>query len=301
MIILTVGNSYIDIDGYASCIAYRELLKKQGIEAKFISSAPLNYSITNTLLNFSYHLDKHKIEVEDKFIILDLSNKNFFPDFVAETNIIELIDHHPGYENYWNEKLKENAIIEKIGSVATIIVEKYEKYNLLETIDKNIAKLLMAAILDNTLNFTAKITSKRDIIAYQKLEKITGDFNFSETYFKECQNTIESKLEESIVNDLKIQKTNEFLPDILGQLTIWDVNELLKKKNMIRQTMNKYGNKWVINIISLKDNISYIMYSDNDIKNKLNKLFDCNYNDEILLIKPAKLRKEIIGMALSKK
>ena len=62
MINLTVGNSYIDIDGYASCIAYRELLKIQGIEAKFISSATLNYSVTNTLLNLPYHIDEHKID-----------------------------------------------------------------------------------------------------------------------------------------------------------------------------------------------------------------------------------------------
>lgn len=39
IIILTVGKSYVEIDGYASCLAYRELLKMQGIESRFVTDA----------------------------------------------------------------------------------------------------------------------------------------------------------------------------------------------------------------------------------------------------------------------
>ena len=162
MIVITVGKSYIDIDGYASSIAYRELLRMQGLDAMFVSDAILNYSITNSLLNLPYSTDKYEIQELDKFIILDLSNKDYFPSFVKEENIIEIIDHHPGFEEYWKDK----SIIEEIGSVATIIVEKYEESNLLSKMDLSIAKLLMAAILDNTLNFTASITKERDKIAF---------------------------------------------------------------------------------------------------------------------------------------
>ena len=159
MIVLTVGTRYVEIDGYASCLAYRELLKMNGIDSKFVTFAPLNYSITQSLLNESYKIDDYTVGPDDNFIILDLSNKDFFPDFVNEDKIIELIDHHFGFENYWTDKLGNKSIIEPIGSVATIIVEKYEQNNLLKKMDKGIAKLLMAAILDNTLNFTAKITT----------------------------------------------------------------------------------------------------------------------------------------------
>lgn len=301
MIVLTVGKNYVDIDGYASCLAYRDLLKMQGIEAKFVTPAFLNYSITKSLLSLPYCIDNYEVNSEDQFIILDLSNKDFFPDFVKEDNIIELIDHHPGFEKYWDDRLKKNAIIEKIGSVATIIVEKYEQSNLIQKMDKSIAKLLMAAILDNTLNLTAKITSEKDIKAYLKLQTITGESNFADTYFNECQNTIESKLVESIVNDLKHQKTNQYLPDIIGQLTIWDINRLMHQTNRIKETMDSNGDKWIINIISLKDNTSYVMYSDDEVKQNINKLFNCNYNDDFLMIKPARLRKEIMATALSKK
>lgn len=301
MIVLTVGKSYVDIDGYASCLAYRELLKMLKIESKVISVGNLNYSITKSLLNLPYHIDDYKIKPDDKFIVLDLSDKQFFPDFVKEESIIELIDHHPGFEEYWTAKLKNNAVIEQIGAVATIIVEKYEQYNLIHKMDKSIAKLLMAAILDNTLNFTAKITNTRDKIAYKKLVKIADEYNFDETYFKECQETVEYNLEESIVNDLKFQEANEYIPNVFGQITIWNINHLLDKKEKIRQTMNKYGEKWMINIISLNDNRSYIIYSDDKVKYNLSRLFEYNFNNDIIILKPAMLRKEIIGKSLSKK
>lgn len=300
MIVLTVGKSYVDIDGYASCLAYRELLKMQGIESRFVTHATLNYSITKSLLNLPYSVDYYKVNNEDQFIILDLSNKDFFPDFVKQENVVELIDHHPGFEKYWDDRLNKNAIIEQIGSVATIIVEKYEQSNLIQKMDKNIAKLLMAAILDNTLNFTAKITNDRDRKAYYMLQTITAELNFSDKYFNECQNTIEYNLEESIVNDLKHQKTNEYLPDTIGQLTIWDVDRLRNKIDRVKQIMDGNGNKWLINIISLKDNTSYIMCSDDEVRQNAIRLFDCNYNNDFLMLKPARLRKEIMWAALSK-
>lgn len=301
MIVLTVGKSYVEIDGYASCLAYRELLKMQGIKARFVTKASLNYSVTKSLLDLPYSIDDYKINDADKFVMLDLSNKEFFPSFVKEENIIELIDHHLGFEEYWNKQLNEKAVIEPIGSVATIIVEKYEESNLLQKMDKSIAKLLMAAILDNTLNFTAKITSDRDKNAYNKLQEIIGELNFANTYFNECQNTIEENLEKSIINDLKHQKTNEYLPDIIGQLTIWDINRLINKIQKIRKIMYDHGDKWIINIISLKDNASYVIASDDEVKENVNKLFNCDYNNDFLMLKPARLRKEIMGAALSKK
>ncbi len=293
MIVITVGKSYIDIDGYASSIAYRELLRMQGLDAMFVSDATLNYSITNSLLNLPYSTDKYEIQELDKFIILDLSNKDYFPSFVKEENIIEIIDHHPGFEEYWKDK----SIIEEIGSVATIIVEKYEESNLLSKMDLNIAKLLMAAILDNTLNFTASITKERDKIAYKKLEDITKEYNYKEKYFLECQKYIESNLEESIKNDIKIQHISKYIPDVFGQLTIWDAKELLNN-NLLRQIMNSYGNKWILNIISLRDNTSYILDSDEDVKNNLEKVLDCSSENNIVIIKPAMLRKEIMKKAL---
>lgn len=298
MIIITSGKKYIDIDAYASCIAYRELLKLNGIESKFVSNSVLNYSITKSLLDLPFYVDKYEISPNDKFIVIDLSNKEFFEEFIQENSIIELIDHHPGFEDYWNNKIGKKSHIEQIGSVATIIVEKYEEYNLLNDMNKDIAKLLMAAILDNTLNFTANITKQRDKDAYNKLEKLTGFTDFKTMYFYEVQNVIEQDLINAIANDIKIEETCRYLPKTLGQLTIYDVTSILRNLDVIKTTMNKYNKKWLINIICLKENRSYIICSDKNIKNNLVKLFNNNSDSDIIILNPAILRKEIIRTGL---
>ena len=298
MIVITVGKSYVDIDGYASSIAYRELLKLKNIDSVFVSNAFLNYSITDSLKNSFYSTDNYTISDDDKFIILDLSDKSYFPKFVNENNIVELIDHHPGFEDYWINKLGNKAIIEPIGSVATIIFEKYENDGLLSKMSREVAILLMAAILDNTLNFTANITSNRDKEAYDKLEKLTKEYNYASVYFSECQKYIEDNLLEAIKNDIKTQNVSDILPDVFAQLTIWNAKDLLLKKDYITRIMNGYGNKWMINIISLNDNTSYVLCSNNDVSNTLEQLFNCSNEEDTLLIKPAMLRKEIIAKAL---
>ena len=172
MVVVTSGKKYIDIDAYAGCIAYAKLLNLKGIKAKAISTAKPNESITPSLMKLTFKLDEYKPDQEDEYMIIDVSNKDYFDTFVQEKKIIGIIDHHVGYEKYWKDKLKEKAQIEFIGSVATIIVELYEKENLMEQISRDLAILLISAILDNTLNLKAKITTKRDIMAYKKLEKI---------------------------------------------------------------------------------------------------------------------------------
>lgn len=300
MLVITTGKKYIDIDGYASCIAYRELLHLQGIDARAVSTASSNYSVTESLLKLPYKFDDYEVGDSDEFIVIDLSNKDFFESFVKEDKVIEIIDHHPGYEDYWRNLLGDNSIIESIGSVATIIVEKYEKLHLLDKMDKDIARLLMAAILDNTLNFTAKITNKRDRDAIKTLESISGVYNFQDIYFGECQKFIVDNLEESIKNDLKIEETNSYLPNVLGQLTIWDINSVIDKRSIIENILSNYGENWLINIISLKDNKSYICCSNELVSMNLSTLFDGLIDDNIFVVSPAKLRKEIIKAALLK-
>ena len=84
MLVITVGKNYVDIDGYASAIAYRELFKLRGIESVFVTTAVLNYSITKSLIDLGYTIDKYDIKDTDKFIVLDLSNPDYLEKFVKK-------------------------------------------------------------------------------------------------------------------------------------------------------------------------------------------------------------------------
>lgn len=298
MVVVTSGKKYMDIDAYAGCIAYAKLLNLKGIKAKAISTAKLNESITPSLKKLIPKLDEYKPNEEDEYIIIDVSNKDYFDTFVQEQKIIEIIDHHVGFEEYWKNKLKEKARIEFIGAVATMIVELYEKEDLMVQISKDLAILLMSAILDNTLNLKAKITTKRDIIAYKKLEKIVNDENYPEKYFKECQIEISNDLKISIENDTKIENINAILPPIFAQLTIWDKYNILENKQIIYETLNNIGTKWMLNLICLKDGKSYLLAKDIEVQDNMEKLFHEKFQNDIMKLDNVWLRKEIIKLGL---
>lgn len=299
MIIVTSGKRYIDIDAYAGCIAYAYLLNLKGIEAKAVSTAKINESITKSLLNLDFKLEDYKENEDNKFIITDVSNKEYFDNIVTENQIIEVIDHHIGYEEYWKNRLGEKAKIEFIGAVATIIVELYEKETLLSKMPKDIAKLLMSAILDNTLNFKAKVTTNRDIIAYEKLKNIINcEGNYAERYFLECQKEIEKNFVKAIENDTKIEKINDILPTVFGQLVVWDKRYILDNEKLLYDTLSDIGSDWMFNLICLKDEKSYIFSKDVEIKKKLEKLLNSTFEGDIMEMQEVWLRKEIIARAL---
>lgn len=298
MKIVTSGSRYIDIDAYAGCIAYSYLLKLKGISSKAVSTARLNESITKELLELKVKLDKYTPNENDEFIINDLSDKKFFDKIVKENKIIEVIDHHLGFEGYWKKKLGSNSKIEFIGSVVTIIFELFEKENLQDKITKDIAYLMMSAILDNTLNFKAKITNYRDIIAYKKLEGIAGSSgNYATEYFLGCQQIIENDLRLAIENDTKIGIESKKLPNVVSQLTVWDKNNILNNKELIFDSLNNYGNEWILNLICLKEGKSYIIASNNLLLQDIQKLLNGSISEYYLKCEDVWLRKEIINEA----
>ena len=88
MILVTSGSKYIDIDAYAGIIAYSNLLRLKGIQAKAVSTAKLNESITSSLLELNTKLDKYEEKEDNEFIIIDVSNKDYFDDIVQENRIV---------------------------------------------------------------------------------------------------------------------------------------------------------------------------------------------------------------------
>ncbi len=219
MIVITSGSKYIDIDAYASCLAYRELLNLQGRSAVAVSTAKINGSVTPSLLALPAKFDSYKPQPDDEFVILDLSNPDYF-DRVVDKTPVEVIDHHFGFESIW-QNTKTRYQIEAVGAVATMIFEKYVEAGLENKMSNGIAKLLAAAILDNTLNFRARITTVRDREAYKYLAEIAGvNENYVEEYFSECQKLIMKNLPEALRNDTKTEHHEYALPDVFSQLTV---------------------------------------------------------------------------------
>lgn len=299
--LITSGSTYLDIDGYACCIGYAELLNLQGIPAIAITTAPANYSISRSIIELGrVMLSPSSFDIGEctECVIMDVSNPRFF-DPIAQVRIIsEVFDHHTGFEAFWQEKLREKARVEFIGCAATLVFEEWEKVGKLDEMRPEIAKILVAAILDNTLNFTAGVTHDRDRRAMKTLCKIGKiDEQWCESYFEECQQAIESDLFHSIRNDAKTDCEIPHLPKTIAQVTLWDAQKLLQKKEQIYEIMNGLSDVWMINVISIKDNKSYFVCNTVFYRGKLSEVFGVKFENDVAQTPKAILRKEIIKTA----
>lgn len=301
MIWLPVVGNYADIDVYASIITYADLLNQRGKAAKtYIPSAP-NYSVPDELRLPEWENAVFDFQPADEAIILDISNPEAIAKFVPDHQILEIIDHHPGYEDYWHERIGNKAIIEKIGAVATSIFEWWGECWDYNKMSPEIAKLLLGAILDNTLNFNADITTERDRQATNKLAQIakTTLEDFTTWYFSAVSQTILTDLQNALVKDCK----QVILPSnqesfTFAQLTIWDSEKIVDQADQITKIMNNKSQNWLVSIICIAEKQNYLLASSPEIIAYFTTLLNLQPKGNWLTSNQLYLRKEILGKML---
>lgn len=295
-IIITSGRKYIDIDAYASMIAYRELLKVISDNNIIASTtAILNQSVPPLILNLRYSLDRPTDNENNEYILLDVSNPDFFDEQVRLGKIIEIIDHHTGFEQYWAKYPNIKTQIEFIGSVCTLVYEKIIQSRHVEILDTDLCKLLVAGILDNTLNLKASITTDRDRSACNELlrpGKVPEDFY--KEYFSACEAEITKDFEKAIKDDLKIEKAG-ILPEVIGQMIVLNLDNFDQEK--MNEIFAAYP-EWMMNDILLEEGKSYIYFGGDSVGQRLEQLFDkkCG-SDNLLVLDKFLLRKQIMKKA----
>lgn len=89
MRVVTSGSAYLDIDAFACCIAYAELLNHQGIDARAVSNAPLNVSISRTVLGWQSSLDDYLPNTGDEYVLVDVSDYQHFDPLVELEQVVK--------------------------------------------------------------------------------------------------------------------------------------------------------------------------------------------------------------------
>lgn len=297
MIWLPVVGEYADIDVYASIIAYADLLNQRKKPAKTYIPITPNYSVPKVLRMPEWENKTFRLKPDDTVIILDVSKPELIAKFTPDHQILEIIDHHPGYEEYWHQRIGNKAIIEKIGAVATSIFEWWGECWSYEKMSPKVAKLLLAAILDNTLNFNAKITTDRDREAATKLAEIASTTlqDFANWYFSEVSKTILANLHDSLQDCKMTTLPTDHSNLAFSQLTLWDAKDILSQRDQIVQIMNTQYISWLINVLCISQNKNYIIASSPEITNYFTKLLQLKPEGDWLISSHLLLRKEIMS------
>jgi hypothetical protein len=297
MKIVTAGGSFMDIDAYGGCIAYAELLRKQGFDAAAASTAPFNESIPESVRAWGAPLQRdYQASPADTYTLIDISDPDFFESFVVPDRIDEVIDHHSAFEDYWRERIGDKSDIEHIGAACTQVFERWERAGLLDEISPVSAGLLMCGILDNTLNFGAVIAGDRDRHAYTELSRRANlPQDWPARYFMECQNAIVHDVAGVMPSATKVVQYQTFdKPIAVGQLAIWDKQTIHQLRPRFKEALASMQPAWLMNVISLSEKKSYFVSDVPAVQEWLADLLGVHFDGDMAVADRMWLRKEIM-------
>ena len=284
----------MDIDAYACMVALAELLQLQGKDAVAWSAAAYNYSVCPSLTTATQILPElpNGWEAQGSYIIVDVSDPEYLQKTIPLDNVVAIYDHHAGFEHYWESRLRENAHIEFLGAAATLIYREWKNANLHDKMSHATARLLVAAILDNTLNLTSANTTDEDVTAFRSLcAHARVDETWCTAYFSEVQAGVEKDLRNALQNDTKTLRDNPILPSKVIQLCVWDAERMLCRLPEIRSWFNGH---WMLNLIDLQHRCSWFVCDDPLYQGKIGRLFGVPFRNGVAKMPTPWLRKEII-------
>ena len=297
--IITAGSTYLDIDAYACAVAMAELLRLKGENAIAYSNAPCNYSVVPSLTREGQieRMLPSSVTEHAQYIIVDVSDPEFLKTSVPLDRVTAVYDHHVGFEDYWGERIGNGAHIEFLGAAATLIYREWRAAGLEEKMSRETALLLVAAILDNTLNLTSDNTTEEEREVFRALCARTGVGEvFCASYFSEVQASVEKDLRNALFGDLKTVRDNLVLPSRFAQLAVWDAERILEKLPLIRDWFA--GDDFMLNLIDIHQRVRYFVCDGEAYQKKLSHLFGIRFHAGVAKTETALLRKEIIKKTL---
>jgi len=236
--IYVVGHKSPDTDSVTSAITYANLKKSLGM-AEVVAAAAGD---VNTETKFV--LDSFKVAYPEKLtdatgknvILVDHNEMAQAVDNLNEDNILEIVDHHKiggiktGKPIYF--------INEPIGATGGIIANLYDQSGV--KISKEMAGLMMAAILSDTVLFKSPTCTPKDKVAVEKLSKLAGvdPMTFGMEMLKAKSDVASKSAKDILMGDFK-KFDFSGVKAAVGQIEVMDLKDLEPKRAGILDEMNK--------------------------------------------------------------
>lgn len=301
-IAVTSGERFTDIDALACAIAYAELLRLEGKAAEAVLPGVLNSSCTAMVRAWPLEYRTAPSADVSGYVVEDVSEPAHIAVCATPEKIVELYDHHFGFQDMWRERLGAHARIEHVGACATLIWEEYKKRGFAERISPLCANLLAVAIISNTLNFGAQVTDARDVVAFEELKaRIAMPPGWESRYFRELQEeNLHGDAEENIKSDTKVIEAPGHDPMVMGQMELWDGREFIPKhKAAIDRVLGSFGvEDWFMSVPSISERKNYLYAPNAKMRDLLGRLIGASFKGDVGETDKLWLRKEIRKMLL---
>ena len=210
-----------DSDSVCSAISLAYLLNKIGREATPARQGELNPETKFILDKFGFEAPVLKTSFAgDELFITDYSDIAQAPQDLDKTTVVGIVDHHKLGDITTSAPLE--CWIRPVGCTNTIVKEMYD-YHKVE-IPKNIASIMLCAILSDTVIFKSPTCTALDIQVVRELAKIAGIEDFGALgmeMFKVKSEVEGTPIRELVMRDYKNFDMHGFKVGV-GQLEVVD-------------------------------------------------------------------------------
>ena len=236
--IYVIGHKSPDTDSVTSAITYANLKNALGMkEAVPAAAGDINAETKFLLDHFKVPYPEKLTDATDKKVILvDHNEMAQAVDNLNMENIVEIVDHHKIGGLATGKPIF--FLNEPVGATGGIIANLYEMNNV--PISKEMAGLMMSAILSDTVLFKSPTCTPRDKTAVEKLAKIAGvdPMSFGMELLKAKSDVSSKSAKDILLGDFKKFDFSGTKSGV-GQIEVMDLKDLEPKRAAILEEMNK--------------------------------------------------------------
>ncbi len=237
---------------------------------------------------------------KQKVILVDHNNLAQSVDGIEEANILEIIDHHN--LGAIGTSVPINFRSKPVGCTSTMIYDMFTENKI--GIPKNIAGLMLSAILSDTLLLTSPTTTEDDRFAAVKLANIAKvDIDTYGLEMLKAASSIEGKsVEELIKTDFKTYNVGTKTLGI-GQIMTMDIDTIFENiteyVNKLNEMVDTNYSIVVIFITDIIKNGSYVIYNEKAANIVSDSFGLKNVHQGIFLPKMVSRKKQILPAILN--
>ncbi len=167
--ISVVGHKNPDSDSICSALVAAELLKARGLEAKAVRQGEINRETQHILEIAGVDQPELSTSVAGQQVwLVDYSDVAQAPDDIKDAEILGIVDHHRLGDIMTVNPLE--AWIWPVGCTSTILFNLFKMEQ--APITPALAKLMMSAILSDTVGFASPTCTDKDKAAVEELKSI---------------------------------------------------------------------------------------------------------------------------------
>lgn len=301
--VFVFGHKNPDTDSICSAIAYAELKKQLGMEAEPIRLGEVNAETQYALDTFNAEVPRlvQTVSNEVKQVILvDHNERQQSADDIDKVRVLEVIDHHRIANFETSDPLYYRA--EPVGCTATILKKLYKENGV--EIKKNIAGLMLSAIISDSLLFKSPTCTQEDIDAAKELAEIAGvdAESYGLDMLKAGANLADKTVKELISLDAKEFPMGDSKVEI-AQVNAIDVNDVLSRQaeleDVIQNVINEKGlDLFVLVVTDILNSDSTVLALGNKTE-AVEEAYNVTLQDNKALLKGVVSRKKQIVPVLT--